>query len=130
MKYKVAGVLSLLSVFMFVFAAQVFAEPTKYEVSKFEFEGVTNTEKVIVKYNDDAYIMTYDTPNKTYSYLVSDITCLRDVGYESVTFTATDPLMGNETFILITKSDNFTDIRIGSKILKFKVVRNYNLETN
>ena len=128
MNSKVSRYLSVIAVLLCCACGRIFADPVTHEVASFEFEGVTNAESVVISYNDDAYKMVYDTPNKTYTYLVQDIQCIKDTGYESVSFTAVEPAMGTEIFVLVTKSANFTDIRIGSKLFKFKVVRHYELQ--
>ncbi len=120
--------LSLIAVLCTLVTGFVFAEPYVVPVKKFEFEAVTNTESVIINYNDDAYLFVYDTPNKTFRYLMSEVKSTSDTGYESISFTGTDLIMGSEVFVMITKSENFTDIRIGNKIIKFKVLRKYSVE--
>ena len=100
------------------------------QVKKLNFNGVTNTEQVVITINEDEQTMEYLTPSRASKYDILDYDVALDPNTHDkiMKATAVDQLFKVAYEVLLYSSEDFSDIRIGKKRVTFSNVRMFNIE--
>ena len=100
------------------------------QVKKLDFTGITRTEQVVIKIDENEQTMEYMTPSRSTKYKIVDYDVSRDsyTGNRVLKATAVDMLFNTAQDVLLCENKDFYDIRIGKKRLTFSLIKNFNIE--